>query len=283
MTDSSPQQPSTYPSLGPAILLVLALMASQVVLFVASGIIHGDDSLSWFALLMSTVISFGVVISIGLQVGRLTLNEITALKPVHDGLWIPLVVLLAGMTIILSEIDNALRSVWPMPQEMIDSFNQLREMGLAFVFLGVVVAPITEELLFRGLILRGFLRHYSVNKAVLLSALLFALVHLNPWQFTGAFVFGILAGFLYFWTGSLIPCLASHAILNAYGIVVGEFLPPIPGFNAGGLETVEFQPWWFDLMGVVLTVIGLIMLLEHFQIRLGRNGPAGQEQEPELP
>ena len=283
MMDSSPEKPSAYPSLGPAILLVLALLASQLVLGVATLVIHGEDSFPWFAQLVSSVISFGLVISIGLQVGRLSLNEIIALKPVQDGVWIPLIVLLAGLTIILSEIDNALRSVLPMPQSFIDAILQLSETWLAFVFLGVLVAPVTEELLFRGLILRGLLRHYPVNKAVLLSALMFALVHLNPWQFTGAFVFGILSGLLYFWTGSLIPCLVSHAILNAYGIVVGNLLPPIPGFNTGGFETVEFQPWWFDLIGVVLTVIGIILLLEQFQVRVSRSDPAGREQEPEQP
>lgn len=283
MTDSSPERPSAYPSLGPAILLVLALLAAQLVLGVATDIIHGADSFPWFGLLVSTVIAFGVAISIGLQVGRLSLNEIAALRPVNDGVWIPLAILLAGLTIILSEIDNALRSVWPMPQDLIDIYLQLSETWLAFAFLGVVIAPITEELLFRGLILRGLLRHYPANKAVLLSALMFAFVHLNPWQFTGAFVFGILSGFLYLWTGSLIPCLASHAIFNAYGIVVGTLLPPIPGFNAGDLVTVEFQPWWFNLIGVVLAAIGLIFLLEHFQLKLGRSDPAGREQEPELP
>ena len=283
MTDSSPEKPSAYPSLGPALLLVLALLAAQLVLGVATEIIHGDDTFPWFGLLVSTVISFGVAISIGLQVGRLSLNEVLAWRPVNDGVWIPLVVLLAGGTIILSEIDNALRSVWPMPQEFIDIFLQLSESWLAFAFLGVVIAPITEELLFRGLILRGLLRHYPANKAILVSALMFALVHLNPWQFTGAFVFGILSGFLYLWTGSLIPCLASHAIFNAYGIVVGTLLPPIPGFNTGALDTVEFQPWWFNLIGVVLTVIGIILLFEHFQVRFGRSDPAGREQEPELP
>ena len=46
----------------------------------------------------------------------------------------------------------------------------------------VIVAPLTEELLFRGVILRGLLLHYSAPKAVIASSLMFGLVHLNPWQ-----------------------------------------------------------------------------------------------------
>jgi membrane protease YdiL (CAAX protease family) len=48
------------------------------------------------------------------------------------------------------------------------------------VFILVIMAPLTEETLCRGLILNGFLKNYSRRKAMIVSALLFALLHLNP-------------------------------------------------------------------------------------------------------
>ena len=283
MMDSSAEEPGAYPGLAQAILLILALVTSQFILAIATIIIIGEDTFHWFTQFVISVISFGLAISIGLQAGRLSLKEVMALRPVHNGVWLPLIILLAGLTIVLSEIDNALRSVWPMPESLVEAFLQLRANWIAFILLGVLLAPITEELLFRGLILRGLLQHYSVNRAVVLSALLFAMVHLSPWQFTGAFVFGLLSGFLYFRTGSLIPSLGAHALLNGYGIVVGGLLPPISGFNTDPLGAVEFHPWWFDMFGLALTVIGIILLLEHFQLRVARSHSASEGQDPELP
>ena len=206
MMDSSAEEPGAYPGLGQAILLILALVTSQFILAIATIIIIGEDTFHWFTQFVISVISFGLAISIGLQAGRLSLKEVMALRPVHNGVWIPLIILLAGLTIVLSEIDNALRSVWPMPESLVEAFLQLRANWIAFILLGVLLAPITEELLFRGLILRGLLQHYSVNRAVVLSALLFAMVHLSPWQFTGAFVFGLLSRL------SLLPDRFAHTL-----------------------------------------------------------------------
>lgn len=50
----------------------------------------------------------------------------------------------------------------------------------------VIAAPILEELIFRGIILKGLLKNYSPLKSILISSLLFGLIHLNPWQFIGA-------------------------------------------------------------------------------------------------
>jgi membrane protease YdiL (CAAX protease family) len=84
----------------------------------------------------------------------------------------------------------------------------------------VVVAPVAEEFLFRGLILHGFLRNYSRRKAVLSAALLFALFHLNPWQLPGTFIMGLVLGWWLSETGSLLPCLLGHVLANVSPILL---------------------------------------------------------------
>lgn len=62
-------------------------------------------------------------------------------------------------------------------------------------FLTVVIfAPLFEELLCRGVILRGLLHHITPAKAIFWSALMFAVMHLNPWQALPAFMVGLLMG-----------------------------------------------------------------------------------------
>ncbi len=85
---------------------------------------------------------------------------------------------------------------------------------VAFLLLAVA-APLLEEILFRGIILHFLLKKTSPRTAIVLSALMFGLFHLNIWQFTGAFIMGIYFGFLYWKTRSLFYPVLFHFINNA--------------------------------------------------------------------
>lgn len=69
-----------------------------------------------------------------------------------------------------------------------------------------IFAPIVEEIVFRGAILRVLLGWFDKHwYAIILSALLFALVHGNPAQMPHAFLIGLLIGWMYYRTGSILP------------------------------------------------------------------------------
>ena len=124
-----------------------------------------------------------------------------------------------GTSILISEADNLLRTFLPPPAWFSDYLKSLvsAEISLWGSILSlVVVAPLTEELLVRGLILRGFLSHYSTRKAILASAIFFGVLHLNPWQFIGATVLGILFAWWFVQTRSMLPCFFCSAI-SCYG------------------------------------------------------------------
>ncbi len=88
---------------------------------------------------------------------------------------------------------------------------------IAAVLAGVVLcvaAPVGEELFFRGLV-HGSLRRLGVPVATLLSAAVFAAVHLVPAAFPVLFVVGVILALLYEHTGSLIPGIVVHMLINA--------------------------------------------------------------------
>ena len=118
----------------------------------------------------------------------------------------------------------------------------------------VVQATLTEEVLFRGIILGGLLAHRTRNRAVVWSAFLFALFHVNPWQFPAAFVLGVVFAFWVIQTGSLLPAIAGHAINNLLALTVAryEIFGPFDDFN-----NLAFLPWWLNACGIVLSAIGL--------------------------
>jgi membrane protease YdiL (CAAX protease family) len=210
---------------------------------------------------VGNVVACLLVLQWGFQRARRPFREVFPLSAFPALALVPLILVVAGLGIILSEIDNLTRWALPMPDLVERAFRELAEGGLPALITLVVVAPLTEEPLCRGLILGGFLRRYSATQAVLASAVLFALVHLNPYQLASAFVLGILLGWLFLKTASLLPCLFVHALHNAGGWIAADVLRlDVPGFTGSPDGPVEFQPLWFDLLGLLLVGIGLLAL-----------------------
>ncbi len=87
----------------------------------------------------------------------------------------------------------------------------------------VIIAPILEELIFRGFIINRT-RAYGEKTAVVFSALLFGLYHGNIQQFFYAFGLGILFGFIYVRTGKVRYTIFLHMIINFFGSIVGMFV-----------------------------------------------------------
>lgn len=79
-----------------------------------------------------------------------------------------------------------------------------------------LLAPILEELLFRGAIEGYLLREgRSPWGAIVVSSLIFGVVHMNPAQIPFAFLLGMMFGWLYYRTGSLLPGVVGHVLNNS--------------------------------------------------------------------
>jgi hypothetical protein len=88
--------------------------------------------------------------------------------------------------------------------------------GITYLTGAVLVGPIVEELIFRGVILNGMLDNYkSSRKALLLSALIFGLSHVKIIQAIPAFFWGLVFGYFFYRTKSILLCIALHIIANA--------------------------------------------------------------------
>lgn len=86
-----------------------------------------------------------------------------------------------------------------------------------------VWTPIAEETFFRGFILRGFANRWRLIPALVVSAAVFAALHLAPALLLPVFVTGFLLGWLYHRTGSLWPCIAVHAAQNLVAVLSAWF------------------------------------------------------------
>lgn len=83
----------------------------------------------------------------------------------------------------------------------------------------IIIAPIFEEILMRGIILEGFLNRYKPATAIIISSIMFGAMHLNIFQFVNATIGGLFLGVIYYKTRSLVLCIVAHMINNLIPIL----------------------------------------------------------------
>lgn len=164
-----------------------------------------------------------------------------------------------GIVLIMAELDNYIFYYLPMPLEFIDLFETLITGSTGF-FAVVLMAPLTEELFFRGVIFKGLSLNYKPFTAVCLSALLFGVIHLNPWQLIPAFCAGIFIGWVYFRTGNILLCIFIHALNNGLAYFMQVLDVQVTGLSYDIREGAQFLPLWLTVLGGLLLAAGIQML-----------------------
>ena len=94
-------------------------------------------------------------------------------------------------------------------------------------FVICLLAPLVEELVMRGAVLRALLlwRKDRPWTMIAISAFLFALIHMNPAQMPHAFVIGLLLGWMFYRTGSIVPGVAYHWANNTAAFILFKLYP----------------------------------------------------------
>ena len=124
-------------------------------------------------------------------------------------------IFLVPFTLSISLMTEPLTMWIPMPDSLKQMFAEMFQNNLSAFLSVVVIAPVCEEWLYRGIILKGLLTHYSPRKAIVWSAAIFGLLHANPWQSVSAFFIGLAIGWIYWRTRLLRHCIFMHAANNA--------------------------------------------------------------------
>lgn len=132
----------------------------------------------------------------------------------------------------IAAVGAVVPSVWlqeqmpELPNIMEQQFDMILKDRWGYFVIGLL-APVCEELVFRGAILRSLLQWKPEKHwvPIAISAFLFALVHGNPAQMPHAFVVGLLLGWLYYRTGSVVPGVAYHWMNNSIAYVCYNLYP----------------------------------------------------------
>jgi membrane protease YdiL (CAAX protease family) len=175
-----------------------------------------------------------------------------------------------GMAPVSDELDRLIQKIVPMSPDILRAleslmrFKSMEELAVLTVALAIV-APVGEEMLFRGILQGTLERNGNVNKAVFSTAFIFTAIHFNPWWAVEILITGVFLGVLAWRTQSIFPCIAVHAVNNALSLAMIN----IPTQELHGYELKgHVAPYWI-VLGAVLVYSGFkwtYKVTEEYQI-----------------
>lgn len=244
-----------FPSLPVAVAIGIGVqLAAGVLLWGAHRIaptVPGVD-------LVAIGVAYGAVLALGVRVTGHPVGEVLALRPVGGRVIAGTVVAALGWAVVIGTVSSVVKLVHPMPA---DEALRLRSsygatLGVITVVRLIGIAPLTEELLVRGLFLHGLRPRHGDRWAVVLAAVVFAALHGTVWLAIPAVVGGLVFGSWVVATGSIVPALLGHALSNATAVVRLYGIPGVDAFPPHGVGEASVQPWPVLVLAVALVAAG---------------------------
>ena len=251
-----------YPTVLQAIhLVVLYIFIQTVVDFPLALIDYYRDSELLYNPIKKIFLGVGSVLFIlwyGYRRTGNSLKDVFPLKKFNLLLILFLFLFFAGIQQWLNVVNRSIELILPPPSWFLEMFDKIFENDFGFwgAFMKVVIiAPVVEELIFRGVIMHGLMRNYSRGTAIFFSGLLFALFHLNPWQFPATFILGLLLGWIMIRTRNILLCIAGHGINNLLVLLAITFNKQLSESFLSHLNT-----YYILIAGLFLVILAIFMM-----------------------
>lgn len=206
-----------YPTYKESIWLLLTIIPIALLLAVPLVILHLPQN--GIAISLISVLALATMIGIGLT-KRKSYSFPTNRFPFS------LLIISYIFLISFHFLAEPLLNLLPQPETLSKLIEELSAYPIILFLFLVVLAPVLEELLFRGIILDGYLKNYSPLMSILVSSLLFALFHGNIVQGIGALIMGVLVGILYWQIKSIVFCISLHFLNNLTALSLSWFIEP---------------------------------------------------------
>ncbi len=179
--------------------------------------------------------------------------------------------MMLGMMFIAEFITSQIPTTGPFFGEYYQYFSNLMDQmtknKATLILLAVVMAPLFEEIVFRGIIMKGLInKGMKPITAIIISAVVFGVVHGNPWQFVGAVLLGSVLGLVYYKTKSLLLPILLHAFNNLCSSFL-IFYNKTESFA----ETFHISEWLILAIGIVLFTTFYILFTKKYRVHYTEN------------
>ena len=172
-----------------------------------------------------------------------------------------------GMMLIAEFIAAQIPITGPFFGDFYQYFSKMMEQMSAdqatLILLAVIMAPIFEEIIFRGIIQKGLMnKGVKPWKAIFISAVIFGLVHGNPWQFVGAVMLGSVLGLVYYKTNSLLLSMLLHGFNNLISSLLIYY-----GKTESFAETFKVSEWTILGIGIIVFSIFFYLFMKKYSFK----------------
>jgi membrane protease YdiL (CAAX protease family) len=214
---------------------------------------------------------FGIVLPVALLMRKFPggfTGQIRLSKPRLHRL-VLVIVATCAVVVLVDQIYVINQHFTPVPEEYADQIRELKPQNtwqLIVTIIGLcILVPISEEMVFRGMIQRIFSRNMGPLLGVLLSGAIFGAIHLNMHLLISITCFGWFLGFLFEATDNLAYPMVAHAIFN--GVALAQLT------TDASVESGNLPVYLRDVWMVVVALVIFVFLVRKIQ-------QGGSEAEP---
>lgn len=244
-----------FATAGVFVLSVLLGSLLSVILMRVRGVESLTPDITFIYYLVQMLPTIAFVVWLRLRAGRDS--------GIHLGLGrIHLPMVLWGVVLVMASgvVIEPLLSLFPT--EAYEEVMQGIGLGGWAILSAVVAAPILEEVLFRGLVFESCGERFGKGVGLILSALLFGVIHVVPVQMINAFVVGLILGYVYLKTRSLVSVIIIHAINNAIAYAFSALFGAAANVTLRDLIPNEFFYWLLYGLSTLLFVWAMWRLIK---------------------
>ncbi|QOR34805.1 CPBP family intramembrane metalloprotease [Clostridium sp. 'deep sea'] len=246
-------------TLGYFLLMIFLLQGFSIITF---SVLKGHPQNGNLILLIDIAIRLAVAVIIVLLVKK---NEgflgIKLVGYINKKWILATAVFTFGLHILNTQLTNFFLHIFPLSDKLIrlaehyDSNSSL----VTIILRLILIAPITEELIYRGIFVNGLSKLYSKKTTFILTAVLFAISHGTAHQIALAFITGIFLAWLYLKTESLLLTIGVHMAMNGLLPFISLLGIHIEGYTNVNFAVPSYHVWWWDMVGIVCLVLGVIL------------------------
>jgi len=261
------QEKRNYPEPLEALLLILAIFILFIILMIAYVSLSGYNLQNTEEMIAGSryLIIFGgsLFLIIPLIYAKLRHYDIIGTFRLRSVPWrVIFLSILIGLSIsaLSDELERLINLIFPIPDWILEMMLPLKAnspMDWVLVIAGAVfITTFSEETLFRGFLQISLERKGDVTRAVLLSAVTWALIHRNPYWAISIFLIGVVFGFMAWRSHSIWPSFTAHATNNLLALL---FL---------NLNMAPYFKWYETGKHVALPVLILSLAILVWSVRL---------------
>lgn len=235
-----------------AVLYIAAFAAIQIAVGVVAGFVCQTSGMTPVVQIATSIISSVLTIALfaWLRWSPVSGTYINR-RPWSTLFWVVCLAGGASMPMTFAIEQAGLR----LPSEYVEMFRGIMQHDTGFLAVGVL-APIAEEMVFRGAIQRRLMEMVGTGRqwlVIVVVAAMFGVVHMNMAQGINAFVMGVLLGWMYARTRSLVPGIVFHVANNTMAFFAYRLFP-----NAADKTLLEF--YGGNMTHALLAVVFSLMI-----------------------